>query len=53
MADINIKSLGRQRTRYLMNLIVYWHSEEQTRAGEQERKVYEKKNNFAGKVKCL
>ena len=33
-----------------MNLIGYWHSEEQTRVGEHERKVYEQKKNFAGKV---
>ena len=33
-----------------MNLIGYWHSEEQTRVGERERKVYEEKKNLAGKV---
>ena len=34
-----------------MNLIGHWRSEDQTRVGERERKVYEEKKNFAGKVK--
>ena len=50
MADLNTKPLRRQRLRYLMNLIGYWQSENQTRIGERERKVYEEKKNFAGKV---
>ena len=33
-----------------MNLIGYWHGEEQTRVGERERKVYEEERNFAGKL---
>ena len=31
MADLNTKPLGGQRIRYLMNLIGYWHSEDQKR----------------------
>ena len=42
-ADINTKSLGGQRTRYLMSLMGYWRSEEQTRVGVRERKVFEEK----------
>ena len=34
MADLNAKPLGGQRTRYLMSLIDYWHSEDQVRVGE-------------------
>ena len=34
-----------------MNLIGHWRSEDQTIVGERERKVYEEKKNFAGKVK--
>ena len=49
IADLNAKPLGKQRTKYLMNLIGYWHSEEQT-VGEHERKVCEEKKNFAGKI---
>ena len=43
MAGINTKPLGGQRVRYLMNLIGPWHSEEQTRVGKYERKMYEEK----------
>ena len=50
MADINTKPLGGERIRYLMNLIGYWHSEDQARVGERERKVFEEKKNLAGKV---
>ena len=50
MADINTKPLGGQRFRYLMNLIGYWHSDEQIRVGEYQRRVCEEKKNFAGKA---
>ena len=50
MADINTKPLGGQRSRYLMNLIGYWRSEEQARVGENERKICEEKKFFVGKV---
>ena len=50
MADINTKPLGGQRSRCLMNLIGYWHSENQVRVGEYERRVFEEKENFAGIV---
>ena len=33
-----------------MDLIGDWRDEEQTRAGELERKAYEERKNFAGKV---
>ena len=50
-ADINTKPLvGGQGIRYLMNLIGFWHSEEQPRVGEHARKVFEEKKNFARKV---
>ena len=49
MADINAKPLGGQRIRFMMNLIGCWRNEEQTR-GELERKAYEQRKNFAGKV---
>ena len=48
MADLNTKPLGGQRIRYLMSLTGYWHSEDQTRAGEYES--FEEKKNFAGKL---
>ena len=51
MADLNTKPLGGLRIRYLMNHIGYWQSEDQTRVGERERKVFEEKKNFAGKVR--
>ena len=47
MADLNTKPLGGQRIRYLVNLIGYWHSEDQTRAGEYERRAFEEKKSFA------
>ena len=34
VADFNAKPLGGQRNRYLMNLVGYWHSEDQVRVGE-------------------
>ena len=33
-----------------MNLIGYWHSEDQIRVGEYERRVFQQKKNFAGNV---
>ena len=50
MADINTKPLGGQRIRFLTNLIGCWHSEEQARVGELERKVRGEKKNFVGKI---
>ena len=38
MASLNAKLLGAQRPRYLMNLIGCWHSEDQVRVGEYERR---------------
>ena len=56
-SNLNTKPLGAQRIRYLMNLTGYCQSEDQTRVGEREKKVYEEKKNFAGKVskmrRCL
>ena len=34
----------------LMNLSGYWHSEDQVRVGEYERREFEEKKKFAGKV---
>ena len=50
IADINAKPLGGQRIKYLLNLIGYWHSEDQVRVGEYERRVFDEKKNVAGKV---
>ena len=50
MAGINTKPLGGQRIRYLMNLTGYWRREDQIRVGENERRVFEEKKKFAGKV---
>ena len=36
VAGLNAKPLGGQRIRYLMNLIGFWQSEDQTRVGEHE-----------------
>ena len=33
-----------------MNLIGYWHKEDQTRVGELERRPYDEKKTFASKV---
>ena len=33
-----------------MHLIGYWHSEDQLRVGEYERREFEETKNFAGKV---
>ena len=49
MPDLNAKPLQGQRTRYLMNLTGYWHSEDQTRAGEYERRVFEEQKA----LRCL
>ena len=51
VADLNTKPLGGQRIRYLMNLVIgCWHSDDQIRVGEYVRRVFDEKNNFAGKV---
>ena len=49
MTDIN--TLGGQRTRFLMHLIGFWHSEEQTRVGELEGKAYEGKRTKQARSK--
>ena len=33
-----------------MNLTGYWHSDDQVRVGEYEKRVFDEKKNFAGKV---
>ena len=50
MADINTKPLAGQRIRFLMNLVGYSHTEEQTQVGDLEKKVSEERKNFEGKV---
>ena len=50
MADLNPKPLGAKRIRYSMNLIGYWRSEDQSRVGEYERRVFEEQKHFAGRV---
>ena len=50
MAGLNTIPLGGQRIKYLMNLSGYWHSEDQVRVGEYERREFEEKKKFAGKV---
>ena len=50
IAGINAKPPGGQRIRYLLNVVGCWHSEDQIRVGEYERREYEDNKNFAGKV---
>ena len=50
IADINAKPFGGPRIRYFLNLIGYWRSEDQIKGGAYERREYEEKKNFAGKV---
>ena len=42
--------VGGQRAIDLTNFIGDWHSDHQIRVGEYERRVFEEKKNFAGKV---
>ena len=47
VANINAKALGGQRSVNLLNLICFWHSEDQIRVGEYERREHEEKRKLA------
>ena len=46
IADLNTKPLGGQQIRHLMHLNDYWHSEDQVRVGDYERREFEEKKNL-------